>query len=159
MQNVFAALLLLWQKPFRIGDQIKTQGFEGTVEEIDIRSTKIITHSGELVVLANDNIWTNPIVVNTAFDKRRVQLSVLVPGAFAADDARSLITQVLSSASGVMKLPEPMVYVPTLDSGDIKFDFTFGLNRPNRMFAARSTQWRLRLRKCLLKTPAPGRKL
>jgi small conductance mechanosensitive channel len=125
LQNFFAGLLLLWQKPFRIGDQIKTQGFEGTVEQIDIRSTRIVTHSGELVVLPNDNIWTNPIIVSTAFDKRRVQLAVTVPAALAVDKARALIVRAMAETPDVMKNPEPKVYISTLDAGDTKFEIFF----------------------------------
>jgi small conductance mechanosensitive channel len=125
LQNFFAGLLLLWQKPFRIGDQIKTQGFEGTVEQIDIRSTRIVTHSGELVVLPNDNIWTNPIIVSTAFDKRRIQLTVSIPAALPVDKARALIVRALSDTNEVMKSPEPKVYLSTLDAGDTKFDIFF----------------------------------
>ncbi len=125
LQNFFAGLLLLWQKPFRIGDQIKTQGFEGTVEQIDIRSTRIVTHSGELVVLPNDNIWTNPIIVSTAFEKRRVQLAVTVPAALPVDKARSLIVNVLASTSTVLNNPKPQVYLSNLDAGDTKFDLFF----------------------------------
>jgi small conductance mechanosensitive channel len=125
LQNFFAGLLLLWQKPFRIGDQIKTQGFEGTVEQIDIRSTRIVTHSGELVVLPNDNIWTNPIIVSTAFGKRRIQMTVTVAAFLAVDRARALIVGVLAETTEVMKNPEPKVYLSTLDAGDTKFDIFF----------------------------------
>jgi small conductance mechanosensitive channel len=125
LQNFFAGLLLLWQKPFRIGDQIKTQGFEGTVEQIDIRSTRIVTHAGELVVLPNDNIWTNPIIVSTAFDKRRIQLTVSIAAALSVDKARALIVRALADTTEVMKNPEPNVYLSTLDAGDTKFDIFF----------------------------------
>ena len=53
LENFFAGILLLWQKPFRIGDEIRTNGFEGTVQDIDIRSTRMKTVDGELVVVPN----------------------------------------------------------------------------------------------------------
>ncbi len=125
LQNFFAGLFLLWQKPFKIGDQIRTLTYEGTVQRIDIRSTRIITHNGELVVLPNDDLWTNPIVVTTAFDKRRSHLSVAVPAGVDFASARAAIIQTLMKNEGVLKEPEAKVYLASLDSGDLKFDLYY----------------------------------
>lgn len=47
LQNFFAGLLLLWRRPFKVGDQIRVNDFEGTVEEINMRSTRLKTYDGE----------------------------------------------------------------------------------------------------------------
>lgn len=125
LQNFFAGLLLLWQKPFGIGDQIKTKEFEGTVQMIDIRSTRIITHSGELVVLPNGDIYTNPIIVNTAFDKRRGHLSISLPANMSVENGRKVITTALADASTVLKTPAPEVFLGGLDGSDSKFEVYF----------------------------------
>ena len=65
LENFFAGLLLLWQKPFRPGDVIKTGDFEGTVEEMRIKSTRLRTDNGELVIIPNGNIFSQPIVVKS----------------------------------------------------------------------------------------------
>src|SRR5215475_5086765 len=44
LQNFLAGLLLLWSEPFRVGDEIKLDAFEGTVEEIQARATVIKTY-------------------------------------------------------------------------------------------------------------------
>jgi small conductance mechanosensitive channel len=46
LQNFLAGLLLLWSEPFRVGDEIKLDTFEGTVEEIQARATIIETYDG-----------------------------------------------------------------------------------------------------------------
>ncbi len=53
LQNFFAGILILWRQPFVVGDQIRSGGFEGTVEEINIRSTRLKTYDGERAVLPN----------------------------------------------------------------------------------------------------------
>jgi small conductance mechanosensitive channel len=125
LQNFFAGLLLLWQKPFKIGDQIKTKEFEGTVQMIDIRSTRIITHSGELVVLPNGDIYTNPIIVNTAFDKRRGHVSVSLPAGMSVENGRKVIRNALKNASTVLDSPEPEMFLGGLDGSDSKFEVYF----------------------------------
>jgi small-conductance mechanosensitive channel len=67
VENFFAGLLLLWQKPFRLGDFIKTGDFEGTVEEMRIKSTRLRTADGELVIIPNGIISSNPIVIKKAY--------------------------------------------------------------------------------------------
>jgi small conductance mechanosensitive channel len=125
LQNFFAGLLLLWQKPFKIGDQIRTRDFEGTVEEIDIHSTKIITNNGQLVVLPNGDVFTNPIIVNTAFERMRQHLTVAGLPNMDLDESRKMIARTVSGTEGVLHDPAPQVYVATADDSAPKFEVYF----------------------------------
>ncbi|HEY9300476.1 MAG TPA: mechanosensitive ion channel domain-containing protein, partial [Phormidium sp.] len=75
-KNFLAGILLLLQEPFRIGDQIIVEGYEGTVEDIAIRSTQIVTYQGEIVVIPNAVLFTNPVQVLTAQRYRRTDLTI-----------------------------------------------------------------------------------
>jgi len=55
-----ASLLLLWTEPFRIGDEIKLDAFEGRIEEIQTRTTIIQTYDGRPVVIPNADLFTIP---------------------------------------------------------------------------------------------------
>lgn len=122
LENFFAGILLLWQKPFRIGDEIRTNGFEGTVEDIDIRSTRIKTIDGELVVVPNGSMLSSPIVVLTGYSVRRVKMTVAVPQGKSVDELRKLILDVLHKSESVQKDPAPLIYQTTVGSSlDIFF--------------------------------------
>ncbi len=122
LENFFAGILLLWQKPFRIGDEIRTNGFEGTVEDIDIRSTRMKTSDGELVVVPNGAMLSSPIVVLTGYAERRVKMTVAAPAARSTDEMRKLILDVLSTSEFVQKDPAPLVYQTSVGSSlDIFF--------------------------------------
>jgi small conductance mechanosensitive channel len=54
-------LLLFWAEPFRVGDEIKLDNYEGTVEEIQARATIIETYDGRRVVLPNADLFTRPV--------------------------------------------------------------------------------------------------
>ncbi len=73
-QNFLAGILILLTEPFRIGDQIVVNDYEGTVEDIQTRATTIKTYDGRRVVIPNAELFTNSVIVNTAFDKRRLQV-------------------------------------------------------------------------------------
>ena len=72
----FAGILILWRQPFRVGDQIRVLDYEGTVEEINVRSTRLKTYDGERAVLPNGDVYTSAILVRTAYPQRRVRFTV-----------------------------------------------------------------------------------
>ena len=66
LQNFLAGILILITEPFTINDQIVFKEFEGTVEDIQIRATKIKTYDGRRIVIPNAELFTNSVTVNTA---------------------------------------------------------------------------------------------
>lgn len=107
LQNMLAGVLILLRQPFEVGDQIVSGGHEGTVEKIETRATFIKTYDGRRVVIPNSDIYTNSVVVNTAFELRRNQYDV---GIGCNDDwaeARRLLVKAASGVEGVLGDPEP----------------------------------------------------
>ena len=125
LQNFFAGILILWRRPFRVGDQIRTNNYEGTVEEINIRSTRVKTYDGERVVLPNGDVYMSAILVRTAYDKRRVQFTVGVGYLDSIEKARATIHRVLSETEGVLDDPGPWVYVSELAPSSVNFNVYF----------------------------------
>jgi small conductance mechanosensitive channel len=125
LQNFFAGLLLLWQKPFKIGDHIRTKDYEGTVQQIDIHSTRIVTNNGQLVVLPNGDVFTNPIIINTANDGLRQHLTVAGMTSLSVEDTRALILKTVQATGGVLKNPAPKVYLAAVDLEAPKFEVYF----------------------------------
>lgn len=62
-KNFLAGILLLLNEPFRVGDQVIINDFEGTVESITIRSTQLHTYQDEQIVIPNAIVFTNPVHV------------------------------------------------------------------------------------------------
>jgi small conductance mechanosensitive channel len=91
LQNWLAGLPILLGRPFSIGDQIVVDGFEGTVERIDTRSTDIRTYDGRWVLIPNSEVYTGAVVVNTAFDKRRSENDVGVGYGDRIAEARRIL--------------------------------------------------------------------
>lgn len=125
LQNFFAGVLILWRRPFVVGDQIKTKDYEGTVEEINIRSTRLKTYDGERAVLPNGEVYTNAILVRTAYDKRRVKFTVGIGYPDSIEEARGTIKRVLGETKGVLPDPGPWVYVTELAGSSVNFTVYF----------------------------------
>lgn len=107
LQNMLAGVLILWRQPFEIGDQIVSGGHEGTVEKIETRATFLKTYDGQRVVIPNTEIYTDTVVVRTAFEHRRSEYDV---GIGCNDDwaeAKALMIDAAASVDGVLAEPPP----------------------------------------------------
>ncbi|WP_069300675.1 mechanosensitive ion channel family protein [Neptunicoccus sediminis] len=107
LQNMLAGILILLRQPFEIGDQIVSGGHEGTVERIETRATLIKTYDGRRVVIPNADIYTDSVVVNTAFETRRSEYDIGIGCNDDWDKARDLMLKTCAGVSGVCSDPEP----------------------------------------------------
>lgn len=118
-QNLLSGILLLLSEPFRIGDQIISGNFEGTVEDIQIRATTIRTYDGRKVVIPNSQLYTSPMTVNTAYSQRRLEFDVGIGYENNIIDAQRVILNVLKAAPTVSKLAEPSVVATALADSSV----------------------------------------
>ncbi|SFL27816.1 Small-conductance mechanosensitive channel [Nitrosomonas aestuarii] len=109
LQNWLAGLLLLLRKPFEVNDQIEASGFVGTVERIETRATLIKTFDGQRVVIPNSDIYTNAVLVKTAFDKRRSQYEVGIGYGDDIEEACEIIRKAIEQIEEIEKDPAPSV--------------------------------------------------
>lgn len=128
LQNFFAGILILWRRPFVVGDEIKVREFEGTVEDITTRSTRVKTYDGERAVLPNGDVYTNAVLVRSAYQSRRVRLTVGIGYQDSIESARRIIHDVVNRTEGVLKNPEPWVYVSELAPSSVNFSVFFWTN-------------------------------
>lgn len=107
-KNFLAGVLILIQRPFHIDDQIVVGDYEGTVEQIDIRSTQICTYDGERILVPNSEVFTSAVRVRTAFKQRRTDLAVGVDYNTSLPEARFILQRAISQVEGVLqtKVPE-----------------------------------------------------
>lgn len=120
-KNFLAGILLLVEEPFRLGDQVVIDDYEGTVEAINIRSTQLRTYTGEIVEIPNAIVFTNPVRVRTAFRSRRTDLDIGVDYTTPLPLAKQTFLNVIDRADGVLSDPAPEVDV--VGFGDSSIDF------------------------------------
>ncbi|WP_049749784.1 mechanosensitive ion channel domain-containing protein [Synechococcus sp. JA-3-3Ab] len=99
-KNFLAGVLLLLNEPFQLNDQIVVGDFEGTVEEISIRSTQIRTYQGERVVIP-----TSPITVLTDRPFRRTDLEIGLDYNTPLPKALEVLLEAMQGVEGVLAEP------------------------------------------------------
>jgi small conductance mechanosensitive channel len=128
LQNALAGVLILLTRPFRIGDQVVAGGYEGTVEDIQVRATAIRTYDNRRAVIPNTALFTDKVLVNTAFDKRR--LSVRVGDGNDIAEARRVIEAATRGAEGVLADPPPRALAAELGDSAVLLDVFFWIDPP-----------------------------
>lgn len=126
VQNFAGGIMILVFKPFKAGDYITAQGYSGTVQEVSIVSTKILTVDNRVVVLPNGTLSNGNIDNYSAKPLRRVDWTVSVEYGSDADACISAIKDILSSDerildAGTPGAADPFVAVSSLNSNDISF--------------------------------------
>ncbi len=76
VSNLFGGFTVLTDKPFKINDRVKIAGFDGTVKEIGIRSSRLVTLEGRMVTIPNSNFTKNPIENISSEPSRKVVLNL-----------------------------------------------------------------------------------
>jgi small conductance mechanosensitive channel len=132
LQNFLAGILLLLTEPFRIGDQIILNDFEGTVEDIQTRATFIKTYDGRRVVIPNSNLFTNSVTVNTAYKKRRLEYEVSIGYGDDIIHAKRVLLDTVHKIPEVLSDPAPDALVVRLADSSVNIRLRWWVQPPRR---------------------------
>lgn len=125
LENFIAGLILLARRPFRAGDQIASNDLEGTVQEIDLRVTRLRSYDGEIILIPNIEVFQNPIVNFTREGARRAHLLVGVDYRDDHDAAREVIRAAVAGVEGVHEEPPPEVWLAELGESSVDFELVY----------------------------------
>ena len=122
LSNLAGGVLILALKPFRVGDYIRESysGKEGTVTEIQIFYTKLVTPDNQTVILPNGNLANNSLVNVTTQEVRRMDISVGISYNADLKRAKEVLLRVLTEDTAVLKDKDMLVFVDELADSCVK---------------------------------------
>jgi small-conductance mechanosensitive channel len=127
ISNFISGLIILFERPIKIGDRIEIGGLEGTVHEIGARRVTIVTHDNVAILVPNQRFITEN-VVNLVYTQAPIRLRV--PFSVAPTDA-ALVTRVVLDAvrqrPEVLQSPEPGLLLTSLGGNAMSFELAVWL--------------------------------
>ncbi|MGB3021164.1 MAG: mechanosensitive ion channel domain-containing protein, partial [Methyloceanibacter sp.] len=122
VNNFVSGIILLVERPIKIGDWIAVGEFEGAVKKISVRSTEIETIYRQSVIIPNANLISNP-VTNWMHADRSCRLDLPIGVSYGTDVAvlRTTLLEVAAAHKAVVKHPVPIVHFAGF--GDSSLDF------------------------------------
>lgn len=120
LSNLAGGVLLLILKPFKVGDYIITaSGQEGTVDEIQIFYTKLLTPDNKVIILPNGSLSNNSLTNVTAAQMRRMDIIVGISYHADIKNAKKVLLKVLEEDPAVARDKEMLVFVNELADSSV----------------------------------------
>ncbi|HCZ9276481.1 TPA: mechanosensitive ion channel [Vibrio alginolyticus] len=121
LSNFAAGMMLLIYRPFDVGDFVYAGGVDGKVSHMSLVNTTIRTFDNQIIIVPNSKIWGD-VIKNVTHERiRRVDM---VFGIGYADDllkAELVLSDIITSHPSVLRTPEPMIKVHTLNTSSVDF--------------------------------------
>ena len=121
LQNLAGGIILLLFKPYKVGDYIEAQGVSGTVKEIQIFHTIILTVDNKQVYVPNGALSSGSVINYSSEPLRRVDLTVSVEYGTQVDTVKQALEDIIKADGRILTDPKPFVALGNLASSSIDF--------------------------------------
>lgn len=125
LQNFAGGVVLLMVRPFKVGDNIRVQSFEGTVREIQIFQTMLVTADRVTVFIPNGKLLNEYIQNFSTQGSRRADLVFGIGYDDDIDKARAILMGIMKSDQRVLDDPAPQVNVKNLGASSVDIEARF----------------------------------
>ncbi|MEP2979626.1 MAG: mechanosensitive ion channel domain-containing protein [Lentilitoribacter sp.] len=133
LSDVASGVLLIAFRPYKIGQFVDIDGTSGTVKEVTLFTTELVTPDNVQIIMPNSKAWGAVIMNFSTHDTRRVDLIFGIDYSDNSDDAMAVIQNIVDKDDRVLKSPEAWMKVTNL--GDSSVDITL------RIWVASSDYW------------------
>ncbi|MCD4769687.1 MAG: mechanosensitive ion channel, partial [Bacteroidales bacterium] len=121
LQNFAGGVIILLFKPYKVGDYIETQGYAGSVKEIQIFSTILNTPDNKIIIIPNSPIATGSLINYSAQPTRRVDFTFGIGYSNDIDEAKKALLTIVESHDKIFSEPAPFVRVVELADSSVNF--------------------------------------
>ncbi|MBL0714842.1 MAG: mechanosensitive ion channel [Desulfosarcina sp.] len=121
LANFAAGFMLIFFRPFRVGDYIEGAGVAGSVENIQIFTTQLKTPDNKVIIIPNALLTSDNIVNWSATGTRRIDMVFGIGYGDDIDKAKAIISEVIAADDRILKNPAPQIAVSELADSSVNF--------------------------------------
>ncbi|GAB3675029.1 mechanosensitive ion channel family protein [Halopiger thermotolerans] len=129
--SLIAGFVLMFARPFEIGDWVQIGDREGTVVDITIINTRLRSFDGEIIVLPNDHVSSSTVVNRSKRDRLRLRLEIGVDYETDLERAEDVALEAIESVDDVAPAPKPQIVPTEFGDSAIALECRFWIRRPN----------------------------
>jgi len=124
--NFVSGIVILLERPIKVGDRIEVGDTTGDVTKISARATTVMTNDGISVIIPNSEFISSR-VINWSYSGRLVRFKVPIPAPYGVDHNKvlKLLLEVASENKDVAKTPEPHVRLKEFADSSLTFELVF----------------------------------
>jgi len=119
LQNFAGGVMVLVFKPFIVGDFIEAQGYMGTVHEIHVINTILLTPDNKTIIIPNGKIFNDSLTNFSTQENRRVDWTFGIGYGDNVEEARDIIQKLIDADERIFKDPEPQIVVSELADNSV----------------------------------------
>jgi small conductance mechanosensitive channel len=123
--------MILVLKPFKVGDQIIAQSAQGTVTEVQIFNTYLLTSDNKVVILPNGPVANGLITNFTKADKRRVEWTFILEHGTDIQPVNQLLESVVSKDKRILKEPKTFIGIAQLAENGVHLTMHVWVKTPD----------------------------
>ncbi|WP_161971804.1 mechanosensitive ion channel family protein [Algoriphagus kandeliae] len=125
INNLVSGIILAFERPIQIGDEIEVGMNKGTVKEVGIRASKILAYDGSEIVVPNGDLLSQSLINWTLSDKRR-RIELIIGVSYESDmkKVKTLLTDALIK-NNILKSPPPRVFMQNFGDSSVDFRLLF----------------------------------
>lgn len=131
LQNFAGGVMIMLFRPFKVGDFISAQGYEGKVSEIQIFNTHLLTVDNKEVILPNGALSTGTMTVYSKQDTRRVDWTFSIAYGDDYDKAKAVLKRLCEEDERILKKPEVMIELISLNNSSVDITLRAWVNTTN----------------------------
>ena len=147
-QNFVSGLILLAERPIKIGDWVRVGTDEGDVKRISVRSTEIALGDHSTLIVPNSELITKAVLNKTLSGPLgRIQVQFSVPLETDAEQAIAILLETYAAVPGVLAEPAPSAFIDSLVDGRIVFNSFAHVASPRDVYKTRSQVFRALLKR------------
>jgi small conductance mechanosensitive channel len=137
LSNMISGIFIFWDRPFVIGDLVEVGGEYGRVDNITMRSTRVVTPDGRMLAVPNTAVVNTTVASYTNFPHLRLDIAFTVAVTEDLERVRQIALAVCKDRTGLMVNPAPMVVATSINDYNIAMELRAWLDDEKQHIEAR----------------------
>ncbi|WP_049910937.1 mechanosensitive ion channel family protein [Halorubrum coriense] len=128
---ILAGFVLMFSRPFEVGDWVEVGDHEGTVTEISIMSTRLRSFDGEVITMPNDEVRSGSIVDRSRRNRLRIEVEVGVDYDTDVERAAAVVEAAAAGVEDVAEMPEPNAVTKRFGDSAVVLGLRYWIRNPS----------------------------